>query len=361
VKPTSRLRNRRACIRYVTAGKLVRRRVKAGRRAVAFSGRLHGKALRPGRYRATIVAVRGHRRSRPKRARFTVVAGRSQGAPPPAVSTPPPSASPSSGGFPNPSTTGVPAGWTPRQTLGSLTVSTAGAVVSDTQVNGDVNINAPNVTLRRVLIRGILNNANNAGCAGNGLVVEDSTFEPPGGGAQWNQDHWQIGQGGYTLRRVKALRESDGPRLGGNSLGCGPVTVADSFINIAAPTPCGDWHGDGMQGFDSGGVTIRNVTIDFNAGRCGGNAGFFYPGGPDGTPKARADINGLLIRGGNFSFRMGTPGSVLGLKIVDGAWQYGPLVITDTGCSVIKPWDASVVTITPDFQVARTVRAVRCA
>ena len=104
------------------------------------------------------------------------------------------------------------------------------------------------------------------------------------------------------------------------------------------------------------------VTIDFNNHGCDGNAGFFFPGGEDqplGGP-AYADINGMLIKGGNFSFRMGTPGSVRGLKIVNNAWDYGPLAITDAGCSVISPWEAKLVTATADEHITGTVRDLPC-
>jgi len=378
LKATRRLRNHRTCVRYADLGKIVRAGVKRGRIGVPFSGRLHGKALKPGGYRATIVAVgRDHRHGQARRASFTVVPAGGTGQEPtganptspgqePTGANPtspsPPSASTA---FPNLSNTGVPTGWVPKQTFNGLTVSQPGQVIEDVEVNGDVNIDAPNVTLRRVLVQGgFVDNMRNGHCGGNGLVVEDSTFTPPGGpNGYWTEDHWQIGQGGYTLRRVQALGNSDGPRAGGNSLGCGPVTISDSFISIAPPNPCTGWHGDGIQGDDSAGLTIQNVTIDHHhgGGDCGGNAGFFYPGGIDGSPNAHADINRLLIRGGNWSFRMGTPGSVQALKLVENAWEYGPIAITDSGCSVISPWDASIVTITSDFQVARTVRSVPCS
>src|SRR5690606_35808880 len=53
--------------------------------------------------------------------------------------------------FPTRQSAGVPAGWSPVRTVnGSYTVSTSGAVVEDLRINGDLVINAPNVTVRRV-------------------------------------------------------------------------------------------------------------------------------------------------------------------------------------------------------------------
>jgi hypothetical protein len=56
VKPTATNRHRRACTRFVSAGTL-RRGEKAGAVSVKFSGRIGKRALKPGRYRATITAT----------------------------------------------------------------------------------------------------------------------------------------------------------------------------------------------------------------------------------------------------------------------------------------------------------------
>jgi hypothetical protein len=76
LKPTARLRRARRCTRYVSAGTLSRRGLKAGRRSVAFSGRVGRRALAAGRYRATLRAkdATGHV-SRSRSLTFTVVAG----------------------------------------------------------------------------------------------------------------------------------------------------------------------------------------------------------------------------------------------------------------------------------------------
>ncbi len=56
------------------AGELVRLTVSPGRPRIAFSGRIDGHALAPGRYTATVIAVEGaRRRSRPRTASFTIV------------------------------------------------------------------------------------------------------------------------------------------------------------------------------------------------------------------------------------------------------------------------------------------------
>ena len=272
-------------------------------------------------------------------------------------------AGPTPNDFPNSSTTGVPAGWTPAQTRSTnLIVQTPGAVVQDVLLTNGAGlyIEAPNVTVRRVkLDGGSIDNVNSDRC-GNGLVLEDVTIDR-GNGESSSGGEGVVSYGGYTARRVAILNRSEGFRSGARGAGCGPSTIQDSFVQIRPPdSSCDDWHGDGLQGYDSAGVTIRNVTIDFGQGTCGGTAAFFYPGGADGTPDAFADINRLLIKGGPYSFRLGTRGSVQGLKIVNQSWDFGPILISDAGCGAVSPWEAKIVEVNSAFHVTKTVRGVPC-
>ena len=76
VAPKPKLRSRKRCARFVRRGTLVRRNLTAGTQRIAFSGRIGGKALKPGRYRLTAVAIAdGADRSKPRRASFVVAAG----------------------------------------------------------------------------------------------------------------------------------------------------------------------------------------------------------------------------------------------------------------------------------------------
>ena len=250
---------------------------------------------------------------------------------------------PSSGGFPNDTNTGVPAGWSPTATRSSnLVVSTAGSTVQDIRiVNANLVIDAQNVTVRRVEIQGGRVEIR----AKSGTVLDQvSVIKAPGqvtdsGGTE------AIGPGGYTARRVKIDGLPEGFRVGGKSSGFGPVTIEDSFVRVVAPDQCGDWHGDGLQGYDGPAVTVRNLTIDFQErSGCGGTAPFFYPANQGNTS---ADIDGLLVKGGGYSFRDGMPGTVRNLKIVNNAWGYGPIEVR---CSVVTGWDAEIVTIDSAYQ-----------
>ena len=69
-------------------------------------------------------------------------------------------------------------------------------------------------------------------------------------------------------------------------------------------------------------------------------------------------VDRLLVMGQGFPLRLGVPGSVSGLNIVDGSWQYEPV---DVNCSAVLPnWNADIVEITSKYKVARTVRSQRC-
>ena len=72
-RPTSRNRNRRACVRYVKIGSFAAAG-DAGSNRKAFSGRIGRRSLRPGRYRATLVATdTAGNKSAAKRLNFRVV------------------------------------------------------------------------------------------------------------------------------------------------------------------------------------------------------------------------------------------------------------------------------------------------
>jgi hypothetical protein len=355
VKSSPRLRSHKACARYVPKGRIVRSVAKSGDGAIGFSGRLRGAALVSGRYRATIRATdRSHRRSARRTARFTVQRA-SSGASTPAPAPPTPSPAPRTGGFPNPSTTGVPAGWVPAQTRTSdLVVTTPGAVVQDIRlVNADILVQAPNVTIRRVDLQGgTINDWPGGSPCGNGMVVEDTTIEPAPGESSSIDTEGVISYGGYTARRVKIWRRSEGFRDGGKP-DCGPVRVEDSFAKIVIPSGRCDLHSDGLQGYYGDAVTVVNTTIDFVDAACG-TAPFFVPKNQGNTS---ATVDGLLVMGGGYPFRMGVPGTVSNLNIVNNSWGYGPI---DVACSMVSSWNAKIVTITPDYQIAGVVRAQPC-
>jgi len=236
-----------------------------------------------------------------------------------------------------------------------MVVRRAGAVIHDIRfVNADLIIKAPNVTVRRIDMRGgRMDNLQTPRCQ-NGLLIEDSTFEPAPGKRFTTASEGATGVGGYTARRVKLWRLEEGFRDGGRSDGCGPVNIEDSFVKISIPPGCpGNPHSDGIQGYDGPPLTVRNVTVDFREAACG-TAPFFVPASQGNTT---ANVNGLLVMGGGLPFRDGVPGSVRGLKIVDHSWYYSPI---DVNCSLLHTWDAKVVRITRRYRIAKTVKRQPC-
>jgi hypothetical protein len=264
--------------------------------------------------------------------------------------------------FPNRATTGVPKGWTPRETRSTdLTVTKPGTVVQDIRFKDGANImvNADNVTIRRVDMQGgyITNQYGDApaGC-GHNLLVEDTTFgQIPGRFTP--SDYPVIGEGDYTARRIEVDGRGEGPRLSD----CGRVTLEDSFISIRGADPgssaCDQVHSDGVQAVGGVGATARNNTIVMDT-PCGTSAWFVVHPGPSPNNRGRYDIRRLLVAGGGYVFRQELPGTVTGLRIVDRSWVYGPLAEMD--CSAVRPWDAKLVTVDSRYRIKRVIGAARC-
>ena len=186
-------------------------------------------------------------------------------------------ATPVDGAFPTQATTGVPAGWTPAQVVnGTYRITTPGAVVQDLQVNGSIEVAAPNVTIRRVeVVGGGIDNFAGPTCQ-SGLVVEDTTIRR-GTGTTRATDPPALGAGGYTARRVEIDGLPEGFRVGGRVAGCGPVVIESSWASVVRPDECGDWHGDGIQGYRGPALTVRQTSLILDEAGCGGTAPFFYP------------------------------------------------------------------------------------
>ena len=131
------------------------------------------------------------------------------------------------------------------------------------------------------------------------------------------------------------------------------MRIENSFVKIVIPSGRCDLHSDGIQGYQGNALSVANMTIDFREAACG-TAAFFVPKDQGNTS---ATVDRLLVMGGGYPFRMGVPGTVSGLKIVDGSWQYGPL---NVACPLISPWEASVVRIDANYQPTATVRQLGC-
>ncbi|GAA1222298.1 hypothetical protein GCM10009655_22370 [Rhodoglobus aureus] len=275
---------------------------------------------------------------------------------PPVPPTAPPTASTS--GFPTRTSAGLPSGWEPtKQVSGNYYVRKAGAVVEDLRItNGTIVIEAANVTVRRVQFVGSsLVNGAGPTCFPN-VLIEDSEFTA--NGTTRDNDSPVIQFGGYTARNIVIDGVPEGLRVGGSDIGCGPVTVADSFIRVKSPDVCTDgWHGDGIQGYGGDKLTVRNTTLIMDVvDDCYGTAPFFYPKNQGNTA---VDIDGLLVGGSSgYPFRSGMPGPVKNLNVIEGSWVYGPV---DVNCSVVSAFQAQVVTLDSAGQPVSTGKTIACA
>lgn len=259
-------------------------------------------------------------------------------------------------GFPRPVNTGVPRGWEPRKTIrGDLTVSKAGAVVEDVRIYGDLLINAVGVKVRRVDVVGGQVKNTSGGTCGKGLKLTRVTIRNDPDSPPTGAESPAIGEGGYTARRVEINGMPEGFRVGSVDA-CGRVVIKNSYARIVPPYHCDDvdWHGDSLQGYGGGNLKIRNtrLVLDNNA-QCGGTAPFFYP---DGENSGSVDVNGLIVEGGGYPFRLGMPGHIRNLKIVQGSFAFAPVSVI---CDLVSVWDAQIVTLDDKGQ-PRTVRNQRC-
>lgn len=269
------------------------------------------------------------------------------------VEPPPDPVDPPAGGFPNPASTGVPKGWTPKQTQSTdLRATNRGQVIEDVLLTpgGNLIAAAPDVTFRRCYLKGGAISNWPGGPVQNGMTVEDTTIEPRPGHDYECDSEGVVSYGGYTARRVCILRRGEGFRCGAKGGGgATTVTLEDCFASIVQGSSCaGDPHNDGIQGYDGPPIVIRNVTIDFKLAAAG-TAPFFYPANQGNTS---VDIENFLVMYGGYPFRCGMPGRVKGLRVVDKSWHYG---VVDCNGSLLTEWEAKTVEIDANYQVTREV------
>jgi hypothetical protein len=255
--------------------------------------------------------------------------------------------------FPTRRSAGVPVGWTPKRTATStVTVDKPGAVVEDLRiVNGDLNITAPDVTVRRVEVQGgVIDNFAGSECSPGLKLIAVTVRRAPGQVTEG--DFPAIGVGGYTARRVEISGLPEGFRVGGAG-NCGPVKIVNSWATVTSPDICEDWHGDGLQGYDGGHLVLRRSVLKMRmTDDCGGTAPFFYPADQGNTS---VDIDGLVVAGGGYPFRLGMPGTVRNLHIVQGSWVFGPI---DVKCDALSTWEADIAVLRGGQP--RGVRTQRC-
>jgi len=160
---------------------------------------------------------------------------------------------PSMVGDPNSTNTGVPLGATLGDHYGDLRIATAGQVVSDLRVTGTVIVDAPNVTLKRVLVvapYGATAVRQNAG----GLTVVDSELS---GGTSLTQ-----AANGLTIRRSRL--QSGVTITGGAQLYNCYLDNADVLVTPGSSSVLLRHNTIGRVTMNDLDAPIRGVTVDDN-------------------------------------------------------------------------------------------------
>ncbi|MBN1171339.1 MAG: right-handed parallel beta-helix repeat-containing protein [Micromonosporaceae bacterium] len=153
-------------------------------------------------------------------------------------------------GFPDATTTGVPAGTPLTVVVGNVTVTTAGAVIDGQDIQGCVAVEAPNVTIRRSKITcrefwAVRSFADTY--TGGGLLLEDVEIDCG------KSNSTAVGSYGFVARRVNVHDCENGFDIGNTA------TVVDSYIH--SPFEGVDGHTDGIQLSGGAHITISHNTI----------------------------------------------------------------------------------------------------
>ena len=241
--------------------------------------------------------------------------------PRPPVTQPP--VTPSPGVWPDASSTGVRRADLLRPS-GSISVTTPGTIIENLDITGSITIDASNVTVRNVRVRGngakYLINIESSG-GHRGIVIEDVELNGNGIATQG------IVHGGYTARRVNIHGTEDGIRAGSN------VVLEDSWIHdlrhdgafTDAP------HHDAVQSIGGTNIVLRGNNLE---GPFRAQTSAIIMHAHLAGPLRNVLIENNRLSGGTYTLNLkardGQPdlGSdivVTGNVIVKDGWKFGPL------------------------------------
>jgi hypothetical protein len=214
---------------------------------------------------------------------------------PPPVTPPPPVTAPS-GTTPDFGAIEAAAGLSDPSRLtrsGPVTVKTPGAVVENLDVDGGITVNADNVTIRNVRVRGssssLLVKVNRGF---RGTRIEHCEVFVTAGGA--NGAIGSLGSG-TTVRACDISGYADGIKADSGSL------YELNHIHMSKPSGSTK-HLDGIQSSGDSNVTIRNNVIDADIAN-GGNAAVFAQAfnGTQNIAIENVVVVGNLLAGGNYT------------------------------------------------------------
>ena len=157
-----------------------------------------------------------------------------------------------SGGFPDASNTGVPAG-TALKSSGSITINTPGTVIDGYDVSGTIYVRANNVTIRNTKVRAANWWVIKVEEGLRGVVIEDCELD---GGGTAGQPGSRGVSGPADVRRCEVVGVENGLVPWGN---VEPVVLEGNYVHgLAAP---GAPHYDGIEIGIGSDITVRGNTV----------------------------------------------------------------------------------------------------
>jgi hypothetical protein len=227
---------------------------------------------------------------------------------------------------PGPTNTGVPAGTTLKPSK-TIRVETNGAVIEDLDVDGEIEVYADNVTIRRVKITSGSYYPVRFDDPHTGLVIEDSEIIGTS-----DDVTSAVSFAHYTARRLNVHGSADGFKADAD------VLIEDSWIHDLRNGP--DQHNDGMQSTGGKGVTLRNNNISGASNAC------VQTGDEGNVPTEDLLIECNWLDGGGYTLNIRGTGATRpkNTKIVNNRFgrhsAYGPWTLDDPSPTVTgNVWD----------------------
>ncbi|ABE63773.1 hypothetical protein Nham_3027 [Nitrobacter hamburgensis X14] len=222
-------------------------------------------------------------------------------------------------GWPDATTTGVPAGVT-LTASGDVIIDKPGTVISGFDIRGGVYINANNVTVENCKITSSGWAAVKVKSGVTGAVVQDCTIDGTGHGPDGTGNEGIMGQGTFLRNNISNV-ENGITITGSNSV------IKDNYIHHLKAG--GSPHYDGIQ-IDGG---VSNIQISHNSiiNQNGGTSAIMIDN-YFGAVSNVAVNNNLLVGGAYTVYADGSQGSkpITGVSFTDnhiGGGQYGPALI----------------------------------
>ena len=235
--------------------------------------------------------------------------GTSSSAPAPPAPNPPAGRGcvdrPSACGYPDAGNTGVPAGTALRRSS-SVTADKAGQVVDGLDITGEINVVAPNVTIRNTRITGGGDYVIIVRDGADNLTIQDTEIQTPAGTPQDIGCVLNVGSAKPRILRVNIHGCSAGVSSGGG-------LVQDSYIHDMAQQP-GLSHDVGVASNFGGGMSVIHNTILNQLSQTAAVA--FYQ---DFGPQSNDLVQDNLLAGGGYCVYGGTgeKGATSNIRFVD--------------------------------------------